>query len=214
MRPESGTVPELLETLKRLEAESWSDPSPRNVMGLADAYRLAGRPDRAAEVLAPLLAEDAAAIAPRVLLAWCLDAAGRADDAARARDSVRELDPANPFGRAPAPDAPVAHAPAAVAVPEPDRAPAGPAPAAPVSRPSGENEAEPERALTPEELARVPPSPLYSATLAEIFERQGFEEKALQIYEQVVRAHPERADLSARIASLKDRRGEGFSRES
>jgi predicted Zn-dependent protease len=196
MRPESGTVPDLLEALKRLEAEVWSDPSPRNVMGLADAYRLAGRPERAAEVLAPLLAEDTAAIAPRVLLAWCLDAAGRGQEAASARDTVRALDPANPFGRAPGPSSPAG---------TPDSASR---PAADGTR-SGESEAEPERALTPEELARVPPGPLYSATLAEIFERQGFEEKALQIYEQVVRAHPERVDLSARIATLRDRRGLG-----
>lgn len=194
MRPESGNVPDLLEALSRLEAEAWSDPSPRNRMGLADAYRLAGRPDRAAEVLAPLLAEDSAAIAPRVLLAWCLDAAGRPEEAAGARDVVRALDPANPFGRA--------QGPGAVAAPPAN----APRPAAEVR--AGESEAEPERALTADELARVPPSPLYSATLAEIFERQGFEEKALQIYEQVVRAHPERSDLTARIATLRDRCGQ------
>jgi hypothetical protein len=121
------------------------------------------------------------------------------------------LDPANPFGRAPAPAVEAVVAAAAEPVPEPISPPQEPiapraeAPA-PTMRPAGESEAEPERALTAEELAKVPPSPLYSATLAEIFERQGFEEKALEIYEQVARTHPERSDLTARIATLRDRR--------
>jgi tetratricopeptide (TPR) repeat protein len=190
MRPESRPVPGLLELLPGLESETWSDPSPRNVMGLADAYRLAGRFDEAMELLAPLLAEDAAAISPRVLFAWCLAQAGRDGEAAAALEAVRGLDPLNPWAD----------------VSEPAR-PATSARSAPEDRPLAgtEAEAEPERALTPAELARVPPSPLYSATLAEIFERQGFEEKAIEIYEEVVRAHPERADLRERIAALRAR---------
>lgn len=192
MRPELRPLPDLLGSLARLESEAWADPSPRNVMGFADALRLAGRPERAIEVLFPLLAEDAAAIAPRVLLAWCLQDVGRDVEASAALDTVRALDPANPFGRL----GPARRA----AVPPP-------APAAPVSapRPAGEAEAEPERSLTPEELSRIPPGPLYSATLAEIFERQGFEEKAIQIYEQVVRLNPERTDLAERIRLLRAR---------
>jgi tetratricopeptide (TPR) repeat protein len=74
-----------------------------------------------------------------------------------------------------------------------------------------ERAAEPERSLSVEELAEVPPGPLYSATLAEIFERQGFEEKALEIYREVVRLHPERDDLRARIDDLVRREEEeGF----
>ena len=194
MRPEPRPVPGLLDVLPVLESQTWADPSPRNVMGLADAYRLVGRPERAIEVLGPLLAEDATAISPRVLLSWCLEEAGRASEATVALQEVRELDPANPF----------------TAPPEPSSAPPpeAPAPAAvPPARTEGEAQAEPERALTPEELARVPPGPLYSATLAEIFERQGFEEKAIEIYEQVVRLHPERSDLQERIARLQARVG-------
>ncbi len=191
MRPEPRPRAELLDSLAKLESDAWADPSPRNVMGLADALRLAGRPERAIEVLFPLLAEDAAAISPRVLMAWCLRDVGRDVEADAALDTVRALDPANPFGRPG-----VARAASAASVPRP----AGPAPLA-----GGEAEAEPERSLTPEELSRIPPSPLYSATLAEIFERQGFEEKAIQIYEQVVRAHPDRTDLAHRIAMLRAR---------
>ena len=184
MRPEPRLVPGLLEVLPALESQTWSDPSPRNLMGLADAYRLVGRPERAIEVLAPLLAEDTSAISPRVLLAWCLEEAGRTDEALAAMLEVHGLDPANPFAR---PARPIAPLRAASVFPE------------------GETQAEPERALTPDELARVPPSPLYSATLAEIFERQGFEEKAIEIYERVLRLHPDREDIRARIVQLQTR---------
>lgn len=187
MRPEPRPRADLLDSLAKLESDAWADPSPRNVMGFADALRLAGRPERAIEVLFPLLAEDAAAISPRVLLAWCLRDVGRDVEADAALDTVRALDPANPFGR-----------------PGPDRPAAGRRAGA-VAMAGTEAEAEPERSLTPEELSRIPPSPLYSATLAEIFERQGFEEKAIQIYEQVVRAHPERTDLQRRIELLRAR---------
>lgn len=70
---------------------------------------------------------------------------------------------------------------------------------------AAERLAEPEAALTPEELRAIPPSELLSATLGEIFERQGFEEKAIEIYREVVRRHPEREDLLARIEALEAR---------
>lgn len=68
-----------------------------------------------------------------------------------------------------------------------------------------EREAEPESALTPDELRSIPPSPLYSATLGEIFEKQGFDEKAIEIYREVVRQNPDREDLLARIEALESR---------
>ena len=202
MRPEPRPLPDLLDSLPTLESEAWADPSPRNVMGFADALRLAGRPERAIEVLFPLLTEDAAAISPRVLLAWCLLDVGREVEANAALDTVRALDPANPFGR-------VGPSRRALAVAARADAPASASAPAPVT--SGEAEAEPERSLTPEELSRIPPSPLYSATLADIFERQGFEEKAIQIYEQVVRAHPDRLDLKEKIEALRARTRPGNS---
>ena len=184
MRPEPRPVPGLLDVLPDLESQTWSDPSPRNVMGLADAYRLVGRPERAIQVLSPLLAEDTSAISPRVLLAWCLEELGRSDEAVAAMLEVHGLDPANPFARPARPTPP---------------------PQAATVYSEGETQAEPERALTAEELARVPPSPLYSATLAEIFERQGFEEKAIEIYERVLRLHPARDDIRAKLADLQAR---------
>jgi len=197
-------VPGLHEAIPQLESEAWTDPSPRNVMGLADAYRLSGRPEQAIDVLGPLLAEDASAISPRVLLAWCLRQSGREDEAAATLQTVRELDPANPYARVDRPavrSEPPPPSGAAEGSPSPVRM------TTPV--PGSESEAEPERALTPEEMARIPPSPLYSATLAEIFERQGFEEKAVEIYEHLVRMHPERTDLAERIAALRSRPSPG-----
>ncbi len=84
-------------------------------------------------------------------------------------------------------------------------APPADAPAAPPVPRDPEREAEPEPALTLEELREIPPSPLYSATLGEIFEKQGFDEKAIEIYREVVRMHPERTDLVARIETLESR---------
>lgn len=305
----------LADELPELEASLLKDPSPRNVMRVADACRLAGRPERSVELLEALLAERPTAIAPVVLKAWCLADLDRMDESAAAVEELRAIDPANPWasGRAiPAPvltgwDEPGIEVPVAagseaagesVAEPEPEPAeeavagpepePAGEAVAepamepvgeaegpasdeptdeaaegvvfeipegtsdlaaaiaamsgvelepessprdepesapdvelelepastgvaevpeepAPVEAPDEELEAEPERALTEAELADVPPSPLYSATLAEIFERQGFEEKAMEIYAEVVRTHPERVDLRERIAELERR---------
>lgn len=119
---------------------------------------------------------------------------------ARLTELAEPAEPPEPAEAAPpAEPAPSAGA-AQPAVPTP---PAEAEPSFPSIRGDTEWEAEPEHPLTEQELRDVPPSPLYSATLAEIFERQGFEEKAIEIYEEVVRLHPERTDLRARIADLR-----------
>jgi hypothetical protein len=89
--------------------------------------------------------------------------------------------------------------PAAQAVPPPSAPPNDPD--------AAERQAEPEAALTPEDLRAIPPFELMSATLGEIFERQGFDEKAIEIYREVVRRNPGREDLLARIAVLEGRAG-------
>ncbi|MGH2571335.1 MAG: hypothetical protein ACRDGR_08925, partial [bacterium] len=95
-----------------------------------------------------------------------------APEAGRMFEVVHDLDPANPFAH---PRHPGAIAPEREAPPE--RA--------------GEREAEPEESLTAEELEGVPPGPLYSMTLGRIFEKQGFEEKAQEIYDEIQRRGPE-----------------------
>ena len=112
-------------------------------MGLAERVPSRGSTGARDRSAGPLLAEDTSAISPRVLLAWCLEEAGRSDEALAAMIEVHGLDPANPFAR---PARPIT------------------ASAGGVGFSGGETQAEPERALTPDELARVPPSPLYSAT--------------------------------------------------
>jgi tetratricopeptide (TPR) repeat protein len=248
----------LAQALPELESSLGTDPSPRNVVRVAEAFRIAGLPDRAASLLEPLVRAEPSRIAPRVLLSWALADLGRVDESRAMMTSVRALDPANPFTQVTEPaetdlpetdDRPSAIAPAGEEAPregDPEAAgvPFGESPwvirgdepateteteaAQPVApepdaahedeedeededpidedgRFDPEWEAEPERALTAEELRHVPPSPLYSATLAEIFERQGFEEKAVEIYEEILRLHPDRDDLRGRIAELLER---------
>ena len=202
-------VPRPAERLPELEESLQRDASPRNVMLVAEAFRQSGHSARAAELLHPVVTREPTRISPRVLLAWCQEDLGRVEDAHAMLESVRALDPGNPFAREPEPSRPVRPT-FVVRAPDPAEAAARtlppPAPAA-----DPEMEAEPERPLTPGELSRVPPGPLYSATLAEIFEKQGFEDKAIEIYEEVVRRHPDRRGLRDRIVDLRAREAEGAS---
>jgi hypothetical protein len=78
---------------------------------------------------------------------------------------------------------------------------------APEPAPDAELEAEPERALDAAQLREVPPSPLYSVTLAEIFAKQGFQEKAIEIYRRLELQDPGRSDLAGRIRALEEQVG-------
>ena len=189
MRPEFRSIPGLAEQLTALQDSLAVDPAPRNVMRVAEAFWISGRARDAARLLEPLVHDSPNAIAPRLLLGWCYEDCGLAEMSRKSIDMVRTLDPANPYLRPP---------PAKVEEPVSREA----------SGTDGERAAEPEAALTVEELREVPPSPLYSGTLGQIFESQGFEEKAIEIYREVVRLNPSREDLLARIEALKSRVGE------
>jgi len=206
MTAESG-LPGLVGQLPELEASLRVDPSARNVVRVAEAFRFAGDSGHAVELLRPVVTREPSLISPRVLLSWCLADLGLVEESRTTMASVRSLDPGNPYARAAEPELPVpstfvkrAELPGSGAWPPPLEVGT-----------AAETEAEPERPLTEQELREVPPSPLYSATLAEIFERQGFEGKALEILEEVVRLHPERGDLRERIVDLKAREAEGAS---
>ncbi|NNE42729.1 MAG: hypothetical protein HKN12_00845 [Gemmatimonadetes bacterium] len=152
-------------------------------MRVAEGLWLVGRPGEAIDILRPLTRGDQKLIAPRVLLAWCLEDDGREAEAEVCRRDVAALDPSNPYGVTGAvPDA----------APDDDDVP------------EDELQAEPERALSEAELRAVPPGPLYSATLAEIFAKQGFQEKAIEIYREIERADPDRPDVQQRIRSLEE----------
>jgi tetratricopeptide (TPR) repeat protein len=211
MRPERRFVEGLSDELPALVAALRADAPPRDVMRVAEGLWLAGRADEAAALLVPLLREDRWAIAPRVLLAWCYEDTGRAAEAERCYARVRELDPANPYAAAISTAAAVAPAvPVVPVVPPVPVAPAAPAAAQPEGAepvPPDEREAEPERALTERELREIPPSPLYSATLADIFAKQGFEEKAMEIYRALERAEGDAADVRERLRALERRTG-------
>lgn len=208
-----SALPGLAGLLPTLEASLDADGSARNVVRVAEAFRMAGQSRRAVELLQPVVEREPARISPRVLMAWCLEDLGRIEDAQGMLESVRAMDPGNPFAREPEPSRPVAPPPRpelvldlAAVVPPPAPEPYEATPVAVVRDP--EREAEPEAALTEEELRDIPPSPLYSATLAEIFEKQGFEGKAIEIYEEVVRRDPARQDLQDRITDLRARLAE------
>ncbi len=178
MRPESRSIPGLVEALPDLRSTLERDGSPRNRVRVAEALWMAGHPEAALSVLLPLVGKGGGGVAPHVLMGWCYEDLGRPVEAGQAFSAVRSLDPANPF-----------------AARDPHEA--------------TERQAEPEAALSHQELAEVPPSPLYSATLGEIFEGQGFEDKALEIYREIVRLHPDREDLRLRIDRLTRREDDG-----
>ncbi len=228
MRPEPRAVPGLPGALPDLEFSLLDDRSPRNVVRVAEAFWLAGEPKRAIRLLELLLSEHRETIAARILLGWCYEAAERPLDAERVWADIARLDPENPFagqtietetteptgtdiedegeggeplvGRAPPPVENEAAPRSEEVLPEEEADHEAPREA--------EHEAEPEAELTPADLQDVPPAHLYSATLAEIFERQGFAEKALEIYREIVRQHPERQDLVERIQVLEAGGGE------
>lgn len=199
----------MAEALPVLESSLGADASPRNRMCVAEAFWLSGRPADAVRLLEPWVAGESEAIAPRVLLAWCYEDLHEAESAAGVWGVLRALDPANPFlaeEEAAGPAAPEAQPDADRPVaPEAKEARGATSATEAPEPPDLESQAEPERRLTREELAEVPPDPLYSATLAEIFAKQGFEEKAIQILEAVIRQHPERTDLRDRVAELTNR---------
>jgi tetratricopeptide (TPR) repeat protein len=188
VKPERRSIPGLAEQLGELRSSLAGDPSPRNVMRVAEAYWLAGLASDAAQLLEPLVRDSPNAIAPRLLLGWCYQDCGLADLSRESFEAARTLDPANPFLKEPS-------------------LPREPSPPRVEVEPIANLEAiaEPEAALTPEELRSLPPFPLYSGTLGQIFESQGFEEKAIEIYREVLRMNPERGDLLARIEALEAR---------
>jgi len=223
MRPERRSVPGLADEVADLEASLSADRSPRNVMRTAEALWLLERPESALEILRPLVRESPALVSPRVLLAWCLEDAGHPEEARARLAEVAELDPANPFVQVP-PPAPVVDPELSPAVPEPapvyEEVAPPEAEAPPESEPVPAPEpfqidvdadeellAEPERALDAAQLREVPPSPLYSVTLAEIFAKQGFQEKAIEIYRRLELQDPGRSDLAGRIRALEEQVG-------
>ncbi|MDP6530180.1 MAG: tetratricopeptide repeat protein [Gemmatimonadota bacterium] len=186
LRPVPPILPGLNRALPDLESSLAEDSSARNVVKVAEANWMSGRLERAMELLEELVSGNADTISGRVLLGWCYDEAGRGEDRRRIHEEALALDPDN-----------------ARLVSEPGSGRARCVAPSPSGR--TEAEAEPEAALTEKELEDALPTPLYSGTLAGILERQGFDGKALEIYEAVVREYPDREDLRMRIQELRSR---------
>jgi len=111
---------------------------------------------------------------------------------------------------APPPPASVA-APVPTFAPEPERQPAPPPPAAPP--PAAAAQLPPS---APPAAAAPPPAPspapeaasgeLMSATLAELYFKQGFADKAVEVYRQLIEREPENDRLRRRLAELQEPR--------
>jgi len=214
MRPERRSVPGLEEEVPALEALLADDPSPRDVMMVAEGLWLLGRPERALDLLDRLAAENPSLIAPRVLAAWCCEDVGRREEALRHREAVAAMDPANPFAReteaeAPAPEPVVAAAEEPVGEEE-EKEKEDEGDVAATKAIDDELLAEPERPLTEEELRAIPPGPLYSVTLADIFARQGFHEKAVQILRDLDRQGLASEEARDRLRALEEQLGRSF----
>ncbi|HYU41777.1 MAG TPA: tetratricopeptide repeat protein, partial [Vicinamibacteria bacterium] len=83
---------------------------------------------------------------------------------------------------------------------------AAPAPPASVAAPVPTFAPEPEPAPSPAPAPEGASSELMSATLAELYFKQGFAEKAVEVYRQLVEREPENDRLSRRLAELQDTR--------
>jgi tetratricopeptide (TPR) repeat protein len=195
MRPHLPPVPGLVDALPELVESLTEDLSSRNVMRVAEALWRVGQTARAVELLAPLTERDRSAIAPHVLLGWCYEDTGQPDKAFEAFRLVYELDPANPYARAHV-EADVA---AEATIPPPRDPETATEEAVTLEEPMStaaelELEAEPEEPLSDEELREVPPGPLYSKTLGDIFEKQGFDQKAQESYAEIKRRGLDQGD--------------------
>ncbi len=79
--------------------------------------------------------------------------------------------------------------------------------------PAAEERATEESEVAPPEGA-PPGKPIVTVTLAEIYERQGFKEKALETYQQLLNADPTNAEIRARVEELsRELHPEGLSEE-
>jgi len=230
MQPQPVTQQEL----DHLHAAWESQPNSRSFAPLADAYHRAGRHEEAIELLQTGTARHPDYLSALVLLADCYEALGRGEeaDAIFARvlsqesenvralehqaeqslrqgalgkaaglvERLRQIDPWDATIRRLA--AQLQEAPAARPAPPVMERPA-PAPQGRMGAPAGVP-AMPEDAdaialpdSTPDELSTL--------TLAQIYESQGYLQKALNIYERLLRKHPDNQQVATRLDQLRRR---------
>jgi tetratricopeptide (TPR) repeat protein len=221
--------------LDRLHTAWESAPESRSFAPLADAYHRAGRHEEAIELLHNGTARHPDYLSALVLLADCYEALGRVEEAdavfarvlSQEAENVRALEhqaelslQQGALGNASAlverlqqidpwdadirrlaarlqemPRQPPAPAPPPVAAPRP-----GP-PVSGASVQPGPPTHEPPEVSIPDST----PDELSTLTLAQIYESQGYLQKALNIYERLQRQHPDNVQVAQRLEQLRRR---------
>jgi tetratricopeptide (TPR) repeat protein len=228
MRPQPVTQQEF----DRLHAAWESAPESRSFAPLADAYHRAGRHEEAIELLHNGTARHPDYVSALVLLADCYEALGRVEeaDAVFARvlnqeaenvralehqaeqslhqgalgkaaalvEKLQQIDPWDATIRRLAARVQESPRPGRGSMPQPVTPPTAPVPpSAPV--PTG-------MPLTPETaLPNQSSDEMSTLTLAQIYESQGYLQKALNIYERLQQQHPDNPQVSQRLEQLRRR---------
>jgi tetratricopeptide (TPR) repeat protein len=221
--------------LDRLHTAWESAPESRSFAPLADAYHRAGRHEEAIELLHNGTARHPDYLSALVLLADCYEALGRVEEAdvvfarvlSQESENVRALEhqaelsiQQGALGNASALveklqqidpwDADIRRLAARLQeVPRQPAPPAPPPPAAPQPGPAafgasvqpGPPTHEPPDVAIPDST----PDELSTLTLAQIYESQGYLQKALNIYERLQRQHPDNVQVVQRLEQLRRR---------
>ncbi|MFH1679645.1 MAG: tetratricopeptide repeat protein [Candidatus Eisenbacteria bacterium] len=172
----------------RLRTALERDPASLAFVGLAQVLLDRGEPDEAVRICRDGLLHHPNHSTGHLLLGLALDKSGQEDDALRAFREVIDLDPGNRLAKIRLGEAYRKGTP----TPPPK------APSTARALPSTEEEEEPEGDLG-EEIA------FFTFSMAEVYEKQGFFEKALTIYQRVLSLQPGREDVRGRIRELRRR---------
>jgi len=164
------------------------DPASLAFVGLADLALREDRPEEAIRLCRSGLSHHPNHSTGHLLLALALERAGEEDEAVRELQAVLELDAGNRL--------------AARRLAEAERR---------RSRREGTKREEESGAGAPDGEEKGPERPVpetgeiafFTFSMAEVFEQQGFFEKALLIYDRVLRLQPDRGDVRERIERLK-----------
>ncbi len=180
--------------LQALEAECASVASPRPFAPLAEAYRLAGRPDDALRVSTKGLEAFPDHIAIRLVLARALMDAGQPGAAHEQYRRVLERDPGNQEAEASLGDDEAEATPPDDAEPVSDGGP----PSEPGTL-SSELQHLSDLFAEPAGSREAPPDSISTLTLAEIYARQGATDRAIEVCEAILRRNPDHREAAARL---------------
>jgi tetratricopeptide (TPR) repeat protein len=172
----------------RLRGVLEKDPASLAFVGLAHLALESGAPEEAARLCRQGLAHHPNHSTGQLVLGLALEKSGADEEALRAFRQVIELDPGNRIAKQRLGEA----YRKGIQPPEPEAPPR--APAAPITEEEEAGEID-----LHEEIA------FFTYSMAEVYEKQGFFEKALTIYQRVLALKPEREDVRDRIRELKRR---------